>query len=152
MLVRKRNKLITGEFIVAAMWDVVFWSAVLALSFAIINYARADCLVAFWSPACGPCMQQKPIEQKLIAEGYDIRLVNVQEQPALVRAYRVGRIPCVVYLAETPTGNYECDRLVGLQTESTLRQFCQPRVLLYDTQPVLNTVRWVLGFPVILGY
>ena len=152
MKVRSRNRLITPELIVAAIWDVVFWSAVACLAFALVGYAKADCVVAFWSPACAPCVQQKPSEEKLQREGFDIRFVNVQEQPALARAYRVSRLPCVVYVAERPLANYDCGRLVGLQTEDTLRQFCRPRVLLYDTQPVLNTVRWVMGFPVILGY
>lgn len=141
-----------NEFIAAAVCDVLFWSAVACVAFALIGYAKADCVVAFYSPACGPCMQQKPIEEKLIAEGVDIRLVNVQERPALARAYRVSRLPCVVYVAERPLANYDCGRLVGLQTEDTLRQFCQPRVLLYNQQPVLNAVRWTLGLPIWLGY
>lgn len=152
--VRKRvaRKLARNQFIAAALWEVALWSTVLFVAFVLIGYAKADCVVAFYSPACGPCMQQKPTEEKLIAEGCDIRLVNVQEKPALARAYRVSRIPCVVYVAERPLANYDCGRLVGLQSEETLRKFCQPRVLLYNTQPVLNTVRWVMGFPVILGY
>lgn len=141
-----------NEFIAAAIWDVLFWSAVACLGFALVGYAKADCVVAFYSPACGPCMQQKPIEEKLIAEGCDIRFVNIQEQPELARAYRVSRIPCVVYVAERPLANYDCGRLVGLQSEETLRKFCQPRVLLYNTQPVLNAVRWTLGLPIWLGY
>lgn len=44
MKVRSRNRLITPELIVAAIWDVVFWSVVLALSFALISYAKADCI------------------------------------------------------------------------------------------------------------
>lgn len=152
MLVRKRNKLITGEFLLAAMWDVVFWSAVLALSFALIGYAKADCIVAFGASWCEPCRQMKPIEDKLRAEGVDIRYVDIDANPVLKRAYRVSRVPTFVYLAETPTGNYECDRLVGVQTEQTLRQFCRPRVLLYDTQPVLNAIRLTLGLPIWLGY
>lgn len=149
---RYEARVTRGEFIAAAVWDVLFWSAVACLAFALVGYAKADCVVAFWSPACAPCVQQKPSEEKLQREGFDIRFVNVQEQPALARAYRVGRIPCVVYVAETPTGNYDCGRLVGLQTEDVLRKFCQPRMLLYNTQPVLNAVRWTLGLPIWLGY
>lgn len=152
MLVRKRNKLVSGEFIAAAIWDVVLWTAIALVALSLIAYAKADCVVAFGASWCEPCRQMKPIEDKLRAEGVDIRYVDIDANPVLKRAYRVARVPTFVYVAETPTSNYECDRLVGLQTEQTLRQFCQPRVLLYDTQPVLNTVRWVLGFPVLLGY
>ena len=152
VLVRKRNKLLNSEFIAAALWDALLWTVIVLVALSLISYAKADCVVAFYSPACSPCMQQKPIEEKLQKEGYDIRFVNIQEQPELARAYRVRRIPCVVYVAERPLANYDCGRLVGLQTEETLRKFCQPRVLLYNNQPVLNAVRWVFGFPVVLGY
>ena len=126
------------------------------LAFVLCCVVTADCYadycIAFSASWCEPCRQMRPIEDKLRAEGVDIRYVDIDANPVLKRAYRVARVPTFVYVAETPTSNYECDRLVGLQTEQTLRQFCQPRVLLYDTQPVLNTVRWVLGFPVLLGY
>ena len=152
--VRKRtlNRHSRNEFILAAAWDLGITLLAVLLLFALVGYAKADCVVAFWAPACGPCMQQKPIEEKLRKEGYDIRFVDIQEQPELARAYRVRRIPCVVYVAERPLANYECGRLVGLQTEETLRKFCQPRVLLYNNQPVLNAVRWTLGLPIYFGY
>ena len=141
-----------NAWITAAVFDVVAIAAIVCLLLALVATAQADCVVAFYSPSCPPCMQQKPTEEKLQAEGYDIRLVNIQERPALARAYRVGRIPCVIFVQETPYGNYEMGRLVGLQTEANLRAFCQPRAALINVAPVANAVRSVLGWPLLIGY
>jgi len=139
-------------WIVAAVTDTLAALAAMAVLWLLCGVSRGDCVVAFGATWCVPCQQMRPIEEKLRGEGYDIRYVDIDVNPGWKQIYRVNRVPTFVYLCERPEGNYEAGRLVGLQSEQALRQFCQPRVLLYNVAPVANVVRGILGFPMLVGY
>lgn len=140
------------ELITAAIVDLATLAAIGALLLTLTGMALGDCVVCFTASWCTPCQQMQPIETKLRSEGHDLRVIDIDQRPDLKRAYRVTRVPTFVYVAETPYANYDCGRIVGLQTEQTLRAFCQPRVLLYNHLPVVNAVRSVLGMPLLLSY
>ncbi len=45
---------------------------------------------------CGPCKQMKPHIDELISEGYNILLIDVDEQPELAQEYNVRGVPTLV--------------------------------------------------------
>jgi thioredoxin 1 len=45
---------------------------------------------------CGPCKQMKPHIDELISEGYNIQLIDVDEQPELAQEYNVRGVPTLV--------------------------------------------------------
>lgn len=112
--------------------------------------AKADCVLAFGATWCGPCQQMKPIESQLRKEGYDIRCVDVDEHKAMKAAYHVGMIPCFIYVAETPAGNFECGRIVGKCSAGQLRRLCTMPVAATVGAAARNTVRvLLLPFPLL---
>ena len=52
-------------------------------------------LLDFWAPWCGPCQMLTPIMEELAAEhpAYKICKVNVDEEMALAKQFRVFSIP-----------------------------------------------------------
>ena len=66
-------------------------------------------LYDFQADYCGPCKMMEPVVRQLAAEGYPIRQVDVQRDPALAQRYRVTNIPCFVLVVN----GQERGRLVG---------------------------------------
>jgi S1-C subfamily serine protease len=62
--------------------------------------AKCPVLLDFYSDSCGPCQAMTPTIDALARAGYTVRRVNVDQNPALVRQYRVQRIPCFVTVVD----------------------------------------------------
>ena len=75
--------------------------------------AKKPVLVDFWATWCGPCQTMGPVVDELAQELTDVKVgkVNVDEQMALAREYKVMSIP--TFLAE---------RTLGVQEKSELEQ------------------------------
>ena len=69
-----------------------------------------DCMIVeFTSDNCGPCRQLQPALEKLKSEGWDIRTVNAERDPALVRKYAVESLPTLLLISK----GQEVDRIIG---------------------------------------
>ena len=57
-------------------------------------------LLDFWAPWCGPCQMVLPIIEEIASERPDIKVgkVNVDEEMALAKQFRVMSIPTLVVL------------------------------------------------------
>ncbi len=66
-------------------------------------------IVSFTSAGCQPCKSMQPVLEKLAREGWQIRQVDVQEHPELVKHFSVSSLPTLVLLQE----RREVDRIVG---------------------------------------
>ena len=91
------------------------------------NYAQevlnSDKLVLldFWAPWCAPCRMVLPIVEEIAGERSDIKVgkVNVDEQMALARQFKVMSIPTLVVMrngqvAKKTTGALSKDEILEL--------------------------------------
>jgi thiol-disulfide isomerase/thioredoxin len=73
-------------------------------------------LLDFRADWCGPCRQMDPVVGSLLAEGFPVRRVNVDQERALATKYNVEGIPCFVMIVN----GREVDRAVGVTDRSRL--------------------------------
>ncbi len=57
-------------------------------------------MLDFWASWCGPCRMLSPVIDEIAEERSDIKVgkVNVDEQPALARSFRIMSIPTVAVM------------------------------------------------------
>jgi len=75
-------------------------------------------LIDFSASWCGPCKQMDPVVSQLIAAGYPVRKVDIDQQPELARRFKVEGVPCFVMLVD----GREVGRQVGATTRGQLEQ------------------------------
>lgn len=73
-------------------------------------------LVDFWATWCGPCMRQAPIVEEIVAEGYTVGKVDVDQEPALAQQFRIMSIPTLLVFKN----GKEANRVVGLTSKNDL--------------------------------
>jgi putative thioredoxin len=79
-------------------------------------------VIDLWAPWCGPCRTLGPIIEKVIDEtdGKAVLVkVNVDENPAISRAFQVQSIPLVIAVKD----GQAVDGFLGAQPESAVRDF-----------------------------
>jgi thiol-disulfide isomerase/thioredoxin len=74
-------------------------------------------LLDFTATWCGPCQQMSSSVSKLERQGFPIRKVDIDKEPALASRFNVQSIPCFVLVSN----GKEIDRVTGLTTEQQLR-------------------------------
>ncbi|OIP41203.1 thioredoxin [Candidatus Desantisbacteria bacterium CG2_30_40_21] len=76
-------------------------------------------LVDFWAPWCGPCRMLAPILDELTEEYKDkVKLckLNVDENPAMSRYYRISGIPCIKFFKQ----GVVVDEMVGMSPKGAI--------------------------------
>lgn len=76
-------------------------------------------LVAFKAAWCGPCKMMTPILQELIAEGYDIEMVDVDEQTEKAEANNVLSIPTLDFMED----GKKYRRVLGYQPKEKIIEY-----------------------------
>ena len=67
---------------------------------------------------CGPCQQVMPVVQRLQNQGYAIRTVDVDRQPALAQRFNISHMPTFVLIVK----GQEQQRYTGILSEAQLRR------------------------------
>ena len=80
--------------------------------------AEKSVLVDFWATWCGPCQTMGPVVDELAQELTDVKVgkVNVDEQMALAREYKVMSIPTFLVFKDGKVA----ERTLGVQEKSEL--------------------------------
>jgi thioredoxin 1 len=71
----------------------------------------------FTSKTCGACKKMAPVIDKLIAEGYQIAIVDTRVDVELAENYKIVSLPTLIIF----NGEIEIKRLVGVVSESEIR-------------------------------
>lgn len=66
-------------------------------------------LLDFYAPWCGPCRAMEPTIRRMAADGYPVRMVNVDQESALAQQFRVDSVPTYVLVV----AGREAARAVG---------------------------------------
>ena len=71
----------------------------------------------FTSKTCGACKTMAPVIDKLIAEGYQIAIVDTRQDQEIAESYKINSLPTLIIF----NGDTEIKRLVGVVSESDIR-------------------------------
>jgi thiol-disulfide isomerase/thioredoxin len=77
-------------------------------------------LLDFYGDYCGPCRAMNPTVERLAAEGYPVRRMNVEKCRDLVQRLGVTNIPCFVMIVN----GQDVGRVVGPTSLGRLEQLC----------------------------
>jgi thiol-disulfide isomerase/thioredoxin len=78
-------------------------------------------LLDFYADWCAPCRAMSPTVDAMLAKGYPVRRVNVDQDRALAAQFHVTNIPCFVMLVD----GREVDRETGGTSFSRLERMCR---------------------------
>jgi thiol-disulfide isomerase/thioredoxin len=78
-------------------------------------------LLDFTASWCGPCRQMQPTVERLSAQGFPVRQVDVDREQALAQKHRVSGVPCFVMLVN----GRETGRIVGATSYESLAGLIQ---------------------------
>ena len=73
----------------------------------------------FTADWCNPCQRTKPHAEELIAEGANIKFVDADAEPDMVKNFKVLSIPTFVLIED----GKEIKRMNGAKTKEQLQEF-----------------------------
>lgn len=86
-------------------------------------------LVHFTATWCGPCQLMKPAVARVKRQGFDIRVVDIDEHPEHKKSYRVKGVPTTVCVVHRNGKWYEVGRIEKRASAAELRKMCERSVV-----------------------
>ena len=74
-------------------------------------------LLDFTASYCQPCRQMLPVIQRMEQDRFNVRRVDISEEPDLSAKFKITGVPTLIVMVE----GREVQRFVGLTSESVLR-------------------------------
>lgn len=82
-------------------------------------------LLYFFDASCIPCQTMKPAVDRLVGQGFPIRMVSVDSKSKLAEQYRISAIPTVIVLFR----GHEINRESGVLSETQLRRLAKQQLI-----------------------
>ncbi len=114
------SNLATTSAIEGVALRTAFWGAVVLVLIGLRTGTAADSdnvLLDFTATWCGPCQKMSATVSKLERQGFSIRKVDIDKEPALASRFNVQNIPCFVLVSN----GKEVERVGGITSEQVLR-------------------------------
>jgi len=101
----------------------------------IVCSAGQTVLLDFYGDRCPPCRAMDPLVQQLIAQGYPVQKINVEQRPEIARSFGVTSIPCFVMLVDGREVDRAVDTLASIVKAERARRQRQEAAI----RPILAT-------------